>query len=108
MKKLMKRLRSRAGETLVESLASILIFTFSAIIMMTMLTTAANINKTAKDAAQAHQAMLAEVDGMDPTKKIGGLTPTVTVECNGSTTQTVPVAAYGDADGLHAYYAGGN
>ena len=51
MKHVMKRLKSKAGETLVESMAAILIFTFASIIMLSMVSYAADINTAAKEDA---------------------------------------------------------
>ena len=49
MKQILNKLRSRAGESLVESLAAILIFTMASIVMYSMVTTASDINLKAKE-----------------------------------------------------------
>ena len=48
MKKILNRLNSRCGETLLETLVATLIFTLGSIIMLSMITSAAKINNTAK------------------------------------------------------------
>lgn len=50
----MKKLLNKKGESLVESLSAILIFTLSSIMLYTMLTTAVDLNRTAKEADEAH------------------------------------------------------
>jgi hypothetical protein len=54
MKQILRRLKNKSGETLVESMAGILIFTFGSIIMLSMLTSAADINTAAKEADQVY------------------------------------------------------
>ena len=49
MKQMLNKLKSKAGESLVESLAAILIFTMASIVMYTMVTTASDINLKAKE-----------------------------------------------------------
>lgn len=107
MNKVIKRLRSKSGETLVESLAAILIFTFASIIMLSMVSSAANINAAAKEADEEYfsQMILVEL-AQNPTS--GSVTVSVSPS-NGSPTlsaQTVSVVVSGDPDGLHAYYTG--
>ncbi len=53
MKKILARVQARQGETLVEAMAAILIFTLSSIFLFSMLSTAARINKAAQFSAQA-------------------------------------------------------
>lgn len=47
MKTLMNKLRSHAGETLVEAMAAILVFTLASIMLFTMVNAASTINKQA-------------------------------------------------------------
>ena len=68
MKRILNRLRSKRGETLVEVMASILIFTLSSILLYSMITTANRINAEVRDTEQAQQenlmfAQKAEGDG---------------------------------------------
>ena len=54
----MKKLKSKKGESLIESLVAILIFTMSSILLYSMLSTAAQLNLKAKEADEAHQAQM--------------------------------------------------
>ena len=56
MKKAMKRLRSKHGETLVETMAAILVFTLSSVMLFSMLTSASNINATVQEAQADNEA----------------------------------------------------
>lgn len=58
----MKKLMNNKGETLIESMVAILIFTLSSIMLYTMLTTSVDLNKKAKeaDAVYADQMIYAE------------------------------------------------
>lgn len=62
MKTLMRKLKSKAGESLVESLASILIFTMASIILFSMVTTAADLNTKAKEQDALNQQYLKSVE----------------------------------------------
>ena len=62
LKKLMARLRGRKGETLVESLAAILVFTLSSIILLTMVSAATGLNRAAKIADENRQTQLAAAE----------------------------------------------
>ena len=86
-----KLLRENRGETLLESMAAILIFTFASILLLTVLTAAKDINQTAAqwDAAEAAKMELtemAEQNALPGTVKfvIHGSTEAVTVEVFGS------------------------
>lgn len=62
MRTLLRKLKTKGGETLVESLAAILVFTMASIVMYTMVTTAANINMTAKEMDEANQKHMIAVE----------------------------------------------
>lgn len=51
----MKKLRSKKGESLVESLVAILIFTLSSIMLFTMISAASDLNSAAKRADEEHR-----------------------------------------------------
>lgn len=55
MKTILTRLKSTCGETLIESMVAILIFTFASILFLTLVTSAANINTTVKEADESFQ-----------------------------------------------------
>lgn len=100
MKKLLTRLKSKKGETLVESMAGILIFTFGSIIMLSMITSAADINTAAKKADEEFFSQMVQVELAQ-----GGTTGTVTISV-GSYSDDIEVSISGTTDGLYAYYAG--
>ena len=55
MKKLFKRLRERRGESLVESMAAILIFTMASVVLLTLSASAFRINRAVSEADKANQ-----------------------------------------------------
>ena len=95
----MKRHNSQRGETLMESLGSILIFTFASVALLTMLTTANTMNQLAEAA-----------DGGRQTGKILWETPEgeitqgkVTIHI-GSKHESVPVIVKGDEESGYVFY----
>ena len=54
----MKKLLNKKGESLVESLVSILIFTLSSIMLYTMLSTATEMNRKVKEISKAYQEQM--------------------------------------------------
>ena len=103
MKKIIKRLKSRAGESLVESMAAILVFTLASIIMLSMVSTSANINETAKASDQKLAEELAVAEkGTGTSITLGA---TVTIDFLGSSQESVSVDLYRKDDAaLYAYY----
>lgn len=99
----MHKIREKRGETLLESLVSILIFTFASITMLTMLATAAGINQRAQEADRAHfsQMLTAEM-----AEGPGTNTGTLQFAVNG-TQQFVPVTVYRGDGELYSYFAAG-
>ena len=71
----MKKLLNNKGESLVESLVAILIFTLSSILLYTMLSTATNLNRAAKEADEAHQQQMIYAEQAD--SRIGSANPGV-------------------------------
>lgn len=100
MNKILTRLKNKAGETLVESMAGILIFTFGSIIMLSMVTSAADINTATKEADQEYFSQMVQVELAQ-----GGTNGTVIITTP-SGTDEVSVSISGTTDGLYAYYAG--
>lgn len=100
MHNIIRRLRDKRGETLIESMASILIFTFASIIMLTMISTATDINRTAKKADRDHfsQMIIAEMAEGSSTAK-----GTVKFTVNG-VTESVQVDVYGENTDLYSYF----
>lgn len=117
MSKLIQKLKSKAGETLVESMAAILVFTFASIIMMSMVSAAADINTTAKEADRQFQEELVVVergsvtavipeDPSDPTIPVDPHTSGTVKFTFGSVEETVKVDVFRAEGGdLYAYYA---
>lgn len=106
MKHVMKRLKSKAGETLVESMAAILIFTFASIIMLSMVSSAADINTAAKEADQKFFTQMVTIEQAYGT----GTAVSVSFSLNNTASSltgsdSVTAAMYGTPDdGLYAYY----
>lgn len=104
MKQLIHKLRSRAGESLIESLVAILIFTLASIVMYTMVTAAADINMTAKENDRAVQAQLVVAEQAETITDTG--TVTISLSTEGKEIMEVPVNIYGGTDGtLYSYFA---
>lgn len=72
IKKLIKRLRSISGESLVESMASVLIFTLASIALLTMINASANINAEAKEADAIHQEQMSIAEKADNDNLVAG------------------------------------
>ena len=104
MKKLFSRLRNARGETLVEALVSILIFTLSSILLFSMLVSASNINRAARAADADRQSQLNFAEAETATD----LPASVSISCPGlysGSTQTVSVYISRQAPGaLYSYY----
>lgn len=100
MDKLLKRIKNKCGETLLESVVSILIFTFASIIMFTMITSANRINSTAKENDREHyeQLVVAEL-----APKGSGIPQDISFTIDGKTF-TERVEVFGTDGGLYAYY----
>ena len=58
----MKKLLNKKGESLVESLVSILIFTLSSIMLYTMLSTATEMNRKVKEISKAYQEQMVHAE----------------------------------------------
>lgn len=107
MKNLMKKLRSRRGETLVEALCSVLIFTLASVGMYSMVMAANNINATAKEADRRHQEQMEIVEKAEGTSVDGFVTMTISKSSDITNTAlatiTVPVDIY-EAEDLYSYF----
>ena len=108
LKRFVKKLKSKAGESLIESLCAILIFTMASIIMYSMVTTAADINSTAKEADEANQQYMQIAEQATGTATNGQITMDV-IKTDG-TTETVKksinvgVSIFGSTDTLYSYF----
>jgi hypothetical protein len=103
MKNFLRKLKSKAGESLIESLAAILIFTMASIVMYTMVTTAGNLNRTAKEMDSANQQHMIAVEKGLPDAKNGSAVITFSL---GSTeiAQTQVDIYGGEDDSLFTYF----
>lgn len=102
MKIFLKKLKSKVGESLVESLAAILIFTMASIVMYTMVTTAGDINKKVKDMDAKNQKDLIAVEKGLAANKIGSGDIVFTI---GGQKKSIDVDVYGGtSNDLYAYY----
>lgn len=104
MKQILNKLRSRAGESLVESLAAILIFTMASIGMFSMVTAAADINQTAKEADRRNQEQMLIAEQGEGTGASGTVTMTLVSGENTINVIVADVDIYGTEGGLYAYY----
>ena len=102
MKKLLKKLRSNAGETLVELMAAILVFTFASILLFSMITAATNINRAAKESDAAISSELKVAEQKVAANKESGVN--VSVKISGTVVDTEAVDLYRkDASSLYSY-----
>ena len=108
MHRLFKKLRSQKGESLIESLVSILIFTCASIALYSMVTSAADINRIARDADETSQAQMLIAEQGEGESKTG----TVTISLGDGESFDIAVDIYGGVDSegnvndsLYAYYA---
>ena len=103
MKNILRKLKSKAGESLIESMAAILIFTMASIVMYSMVTTAADINRTAKEMDETNQQHLIAVEKGLPGAKNGSAD--ITFSLNGTEIAETNVDIYGGQDGsLYTYF----
>ena len=104
MKKCFLRLRDARGETLVEALLSILIFTLSSILLFSMLASASNINHAARIADEERQSQLSIAEtGTD-----SGTTADISIaypDLNAESIQTVTVnISRKESGALYAFF----
>ena len=102
-----KKLKSKAGESLVESLCAILIFTMASIVLFSMVSAAADINNTAKEQDKINQDHLVAVEKGEDATRNGSAKITFTLQ-NGSNSReiaSVDVDIYGGQGGsLYTYF----
>ena len=104
MKQLCKRLKSKAGESLIETLVATLIFTFGSIIMLSMITSAMTVSDAAKKADEKYFDDMKVVE-LATTSREGDYSVSFAVTESASTLSgSVAVDVYGNDDGLYAYY----
>ena len=79
-KHFLKKLKSRAGETLVETLFAILIATFASVLLASATSTAMELNRQARERDKVTQTCLETLSTGQPEEKVVILTATVTVQ----------------------------
>lgn len=104
MKKLFRKLKQKAGESLVETLCAILIFTLASVSMYSMVMSAAKINATAKEADQESQRQMAIAEKGLQDDGDGTVVMIVTDSKNVNHMITVNVDICGEDGDLYAYY----
>lgn len=97
---MIKQVKSRRGETLLETLCAIMVFTFASIILLSMITAANNINQRVRQAEERFDEQTEAVEKKTGTGKSGAVKVRI-----GSHEKSVDVMLYGGEDGsLYAYY----
>lgn len=111
MKKVMNKLRSSRGETLVESMAAILIFTLASILFLSMVNAASTTNLAVR---QEEERVQATVNAAESGEGLGEERTTASIQVfkEEDTEKAHPlltvsvdnIAIAGDRNGLYAYY----
>lgn len=103
MKGVLSKLSGKQGETLIESLAAILVFTLSSIIFLTMVSSASHINQTVK--AEYAEFQLQQQAIEDETT---GAPETLTVSCGSASEEyTVTQVKAGELTAFYPKVSGG-
>ena len=100
MTAIFKKLKNKVGESLVESLCAILIFTMASVVMFSMVSSAADINGKAKEQDKKNQTYMVAVEKGENRSGRG----TVTFTFGSNVHLDVDVDVYGDKDTLFAYF----
>lgn len=107
MKALFRKLKSKAGESLVETLAAILIFTMASVVMYSMVTTAADINSTVKEKDKQNQVQMVAVEKGDPAAKTGEGTVTFYLGSHKHKIAETSVDIFGgENESLYSFFVG--
>ena len=106
MKYIAKKLADKAGESLVESLAAILIFTLASIGLFSMIQASNTINGTARKQDAAVQQQMIETEKADTAASAGTATFTIRKQDgSAAATESVEIEIFGDStDGLFSYF----
>lgn len=103
MRAMLNKLKSKAGESLVESLAAILIFTMASIVMYSMVSTSADLNQKVKEMDEKNQQHLIAVETGLSGYKNGAAE--IKFELGGNEIASVNVDVYGGQDdSLFTYF----
>ena len=104
MNKIFKKPRSRAGESLIESLAAILVVTMASIVMYSMVTAAADINTTAKRNDLAIQQQMDVAERADYASGQGTIYMYIEVGDETKKVAEVDVEIFGAEGDLYSYF----
>lgn len=106
-----KKLKSKVGESLIESLCAILIFTMASVVLYSMVTASADINNQAKIKDAENQAHLLAVERGEPSAQNGTAVVSFTLQKGNQTIKIaeVDVDIYGGrGDSLYTYFVHSN
>lgn len=103
MKRLRTKLRGKTGESLVETLCAILIFTLASVGMYTMILTANRINSDVREKDRGIQEQLIIVEKAEGTAEGGTVTVTLTDGKGNEQTFGIDVEVYRTED-LSSYF----
>ena len=104
MNKIFKKLRSRAGESLIESLAAILVVTMASIVMYSMVTAAADINTKAKKNDLAIQQQMDVAERADVASGSGKIHMYIEYNDEQKKVAEVDVDIFGARGDLYSYF----
>lgn len=96
--KILKKLKSRRGETLVELLVSMAILTLSICFMVTMIMLSTKFDEQARNADKAYRDALDAVENYEGTETPGTV-KLVPDSIAGTSEQSITVKVYSSADG---------
>lgn len=96
----MRKLRNKRGETLVESLAAILIFSIATVGLLSMITTSATFNADAAKADALRQDQLVALESGNSAGNRG----TLTITMDATELDRVTIDICGEDGALYAYY----
>lgn len=105
MNKIFNKLCSRKGESLIESLAAILVMTLASIVMYSMVTAAADINTKAKNNDLAIQQQMDVAERADRATGEGTIYMYIEYNDEQNKVAEVDVDIFGIEGGLFSYFA---
>ena len=103
-----KKLKQQNGETLIETLCSLLIALLSVLLLSTAVMTATNINTKTREADEKYQSELKAVEGLETHAPVATATLSVTFHTmDGATiyeSTSAQIVMYGSAEGSFLSY----
>ena len=105
---MIKKLRQNKGETLIETMVSLLIAVLSVMMLATAVLAATNVNKQTNEADQKYQSQLKAVEGMEESIKKEDVNVSITFSSTDGAaiyeSTTTEVILYGDEDSQFLSY----